>query len=113
MADMLEEMTLCEEVFHTVWQAHDRMSGETRTSLGGRINNRRHFMVGQSWNDRRDHHSHRNPGLRKTADRCQPLDRHRGAGFHDAGKLSIQSCDRDENRCGIDLRQFSQQVAVA
>src|SRR2546426_11217773 len=60
-----------EQVADAIRQPHNRMTGETRPRPGRCLENGRHFMVGQSWNDRCDHDPHRNPGLSESTDRFQ------------------------------------------
>lgn len=65
-----------EKIAHAVRQPYDGVAGETSTSLGRSGDDGWDFVVGEPWDNRRDHYPHRNSGLGQGMDRLQAS--HRG-----------------------------------
>ena len=94
-------------------QAQNDKARRTRARISGRFQDRRHLVIGDRRNDRRDHHAGRDTRGGELFDCVQAQLRRGSARLHDARELFIERGDRNRNGCGVVFGQLAENVDVA
>ena len=95
------------------WQSNNRVTGKLRARFRARLKNFRDFMIREPRNDRRNHHTNRNPSSAKLAHCIEARFGGRCARLEHALQFRIERRHGNIHRNSIGIRELDQKIDVA